>query len=73
MLLAVTDTQVQKLHWVFTTAEAWHFELRPGADAADSPENVESWYSVLREGVRPKQLEDAGVGSTRASGRQTDE
>jgi hypothetical protein len=60
-MLKVTDTQVQKLHWVFTTAEAWHFELRPGTDAADSPENVESWYSVLREGVRPKQLEDAGA------------
>jgi len=60
-MLKVTDTQVQKLHWVFTTAEAWHLELRPGTDAADSPENVESWYSVLREGVRPKQLEDAGA------------
>jgi len=61
-MLKVTDTQVQKLHWVFTAAEAWHLELRPGTDAADSPENVESWYSVLREGVRPKQLEDAGAG-----------
>ena len=61
VMLKVTDTQVQKLHWVFTTAEAWHLELRPGTDAADSPENVESWYSVLREGVRPKQLEDAGA------------
>lgn len=62
VMLKITDTQVQKLYWVFTTAEAWHLELRPGTDAADSPENVESWYSVLREGVRPKQLEDAGVG-----------
>jgi len=61
VMLKVTDTQVQKLHWVFTAAEAWHLELRPSTDAADSPENVESWYSVLREGVRPKQLEDAGA------------
>jgi Flp pilus assembly protein CpaB len=60
-MLRVTDTQVQKLAWVFTTAEHWHLELRPGIDAADSPENVESWYSVLREGVRQKQLNDAGV------------
>ncbi len=61
MILRVTDTQVQKLHWVYTAAEEWHLELRPGIDAADSPENVESWYSVLREGVRQKQLNDAGV------------
>jgi len=61
VLLKVTDTQVQKLHWVFTAAEKWHLELRPGTDAADSPENVESVYSILREGVSPKQLQDAGV------------
>jgi hypothetical protein len=30
-------------------------------DSADSVENVESSLSMLREGVRPKQLEDAGV------------
>ena len=58
--LAVTDTQVQKLYWAMKNAE-WHFELRPAIDAADSPENVESGYSLLREGVRPKQLEDAGI------------
>jgi Flp pilus assembly protein CpaB len=58
--LAVTDTQVQKLYWAMQNAE-WHFELRPAVDAADSPENVESSYSLLREGVRPKQLEDAGL------------
>lgn len=58
--LAVTDTQVQKLYWAMKHAE-WHFELRPAVDAADSAENVESGYSLLREGVRPKQLEDAGI------------
>lgn len=58
--LAVTDTQVQKLYWAMKNAE-WHFELRPAVDAVDSPENVESSYSLLREGVRPKQLEDAGL------------
>jgi pilus assembly protein CpaB len=61
--LKVTDTQVQKLHWVFASAERWHLELRPATKAADSPENVEGSLSILREGVRPKQLEDAGVGS----------
>lgn len=61
--LAVTDTQVQKLYWSMMNAD-WHLELRPPVDAADSPENVESSRSILREGVRPKQLEDAGVGGT---------
>jgi Flp pilus assembly protein CpaB len=70
-MLKVTDTQVQKLAWVFTTAEHWHLELRPGIDAADSPENVESWYSVLREGVRQKQLDDAGVAQISAVGQET--
>lgn len=60
--LAVTDTQVQKLYWAMKNAD-WHFELRPPVEAADSPENVESSYSLLREGVRPKQLEDAGLAS----------
>jgi Flp pilus assembly protein CpaB len=59
--LAVTDAQVQKLFWAMKNGE-WHFELRPGVDAADSRENVESAYSLLVEGVRPKQLEDARVG-----------
>jgi pilus assembly protein CpaB len=60
--VAVTDTQVQKLYWAMKNGQ-WHLELRPGVDAADSAENVESGYSMLVEGVRPKQLEDARVGS----------
>lgn len=68
VMLRVTDTQVQKLHWVFATAEKWHLELRPAADAADSPENVESWYSVLRDGVNQKQLDEAGVSTLRPVG-----
>jgi Flp pilus assembly protein CpaB len=58
--LAVTDMQVQKLYWAMQNAE-WHFELRPVVGAADSPENVESAHSLLVEGVKPKQLEDARV------------
>ena len=73
VMLKVTDTQVQKLHWVFTSAEQWHLELRPGVDAADSPENVESWYSILREGVRQKQLDEAGVSTLRPVGGNSNE
>jgi len=71
-MLKVTDTQVQKLHWVLTAAEEWHLELRPATEAADSPENVESWYSVLREGVRQKQLTEAGVDGIPATGEGND-
>ena len=64
--LAVTDTQVQKLYWAMKNG-AWHFELRPPAEAADSPENVESAYSLLREGVKQKQIEEAGIAGVEAS------
>jgi Flp pilus assembly protein CpaB len=72
-MLKVTDAQVQKLHWVMTDAEEWHLELRPGRDAADSPENVESWYSVLREGVNQRQLDEAGADNIPAVGSQPNE
>jgi Flp pilus assembly protein CpaB len=73
VMLKVTDTQVQKLHWVSTAALEWHLELRPGRDAADSPENIESWHSILRDGARPRQLEEAGVTSITSLGSTSDE
>jgi pilus assembly protein CpaB len=59
--LKVTDTQAHKLHWVYTSAEKWHLELRPGTKPADSPDKVEGSLSVLRDGVQTTQLEKAGV------------
>lgn len=59
----VTDIQAPKLYWAMKNGD-WHFVLRPGIDAADSPENVESAHSLVREGVRPKQLSDARVGAS---------
>jgi Flp pilus assembly protein CpaB len=73
VMLKVSDTQVQKLHLVFTKAEKWHLELRPGREAADSPENVESWYSLLREGVSQKQLDEAGASNLRPLGGNPNE
>jgi Flp pilus assembly protein CpaB len=61
-MLSLTDVQTQKVSWTLTFAKGWRLELRPVSDAADSPENIESAYSLLREGARPKQLEAAGVG-----------
>ena len=62
--LAVTDVQVQKLFWAMKNAD-WHLELRPPVKPADSPENVESAYTLLREGVRTNELDAALGGSNR--------
>jgi Flp pilus assembly protein CpaB len=51
VILAVTDTQVQRLFFVMKNAD-WTLELRPVVDAADSAERIETADSVLREGVR---------------------
>jgi Flp pilus assembly protein CpaB len=59
-MLAISDSQVQKLYWALKNGD-WHLELRPAADAADSPENVESSHSLLRESVAAKQLDETGV------------
>lgn len=50
-IVAVTDTQVQRLFFVLKNA-AWTFELRPAVDAADSPERIDTLASVLTSGVR---------------------
>ena len=50
-ILAVSDTQVQRLFFVLKNAD-WTLELRPVVDAADSAERVETVDSVLKEGVR---------------------
>jgi Flp pilus assembly protein CpaB len=55
-IVAVTDVEIQRLEWAKVNAD-WHLALRPGIDAADSPESVESAHSLLHEGTRPKQLE----------------
>jgi len=70
VMLKVSDTQAPKLHWAYSNAKEWHLELRPGTDAVDSPENVESWYSVLREGVNRKQLDEAGAEGLPAIGEE---
>jgi Flp pilus assembly protein CpaB len=50
-LLAVTDTQVQRLFFVLKNAD-WTLELRPVVDATDSSERVDTLDTVLRQGVR---------------------
>lgn len=58
-LLAVSDTQVQKLFYVMKNSD-WTFQLRPPASADDSPETVETADTILRDGLRGAQLTSIG-------------
>lgn len=49
VILAVTDTQVQRLFFVMKNAD-WTLELRPVVNAADSSERIDTLNTVLGEG-----------------------
>ncbi len=51
VILAVTDTQVQRLYYVMQNAN-WTLELRPATGAVDSADRVESINTVLTENSR---------------------
>jgi Flp pilus assembly protein CpaB len=48
-IVAVTDTQVQRLYFVLKNAD-WTLELRPAVDASDSAERLDTIQSVLTSG-----------------------
>jgi Flp pilus assembly protein CpaB len=64
VMLALTDTQAQKLFWVAQHG-AWSLELRPTDDPADSPEGAESSGSLLGDGLTNAQLRRALVANAR--------
>jgi Flp pilus assembly protein CpaB len=51
VILAVTDTQVQRLFFVLKNAD-WTLELRPVVGAVDSPERVDTLNTVLQGGAK---------------------
>lgn len=51
VLVAISDTQVQRLFFVLRNAD-WTFELRPVVDATDSTDRVDTLNSVLNGGTR---------------------
>jgi Flp pilus assembly protein CpaB len=61
VILAVTDTQIQKLFYV-TQNDAWTFDLRPVIKATDSPESVETENTIVTDGLSPAQLRIARGG-----------
>jgi pilus assembly protein CpaB len=61
VMLAVTDTQVQKLFYVVKNDD-WTLELRPILKATDSPETVETQKTIVLDGLRANQLRIAQGG-----------
>lgn len=51
VILAVTDTQVQRLFFVMKNAD-WTLELRPVVDATDSADQLDTLDTLLKEGIR---------------------
>lgn len=49
VILAVNDTQVQRLFYVLRNAD-WMLELRPVVNAADSHERIDTLDTILKEG-----------------------
>jgi Flp pilus assembly protein CpaB len=66
VLLAVTDSQAQKLFFVLRNGD-WSLQLRPTDDPADSPESVETVESVLGDGLKRQQLEQLIFGFSEGS------
>ena len=61
VMLAVTDTQVQKLFYVVMNDD-WTLELRPVVKSSDSPETVETLLTIATDGLSAKQLRIAKGG-----------
>jgi Flp pilus assembly protein CpaB len=62
VLLAVTDSQAQKLLFIVgnssqsdSRVSAWSLELRPVVHAADSPDHVDRVSTILLDGLNPNQ------------------
>jgi pilus assembly protein CpaB len=65
VMLALTDSQAQKLQYMLANAggsgaERWHLELRPVAHDADSPDHLDSFGSVLTGGLSAGQRKTLG-------------
>jgi Flp pilus assembly protein CpaB len=64
-MLALTDSQAQKIQYVLANAAGegptrWHLELRPATHGADSPDHVDSFDSVLTDGLTAGQRRALG-------------
>jgi len=71
VMLALTDNQTQKIQWLLddtgSTAndpkpESWHLALRPVVHDADSGDHVDTWYSVLTDGLTAREKQAFSFG-----------
>jgi Flp pilus assembly protein CpaB len=70
-MLALTDNQTQKIQWLLGDAQSddnapkpdrWHLALRPVVHDADSTDHVDTWYSVLTDGLTAAEKRLFGFG-----------
>lgn len=66
VMLAVADTQIQKLWFVVNVADGkasgWALALRPSVNESDSPEVIDWYRTVLLEGLNRYQIRRAETG-----------
>jgi pilus assembly protein CpaB len=71
VMLALTDNQTQKIQWLLDDTEStdndpkperWHLALRPVAHDADSGDHVDTWYSVLTDGLTAREKQAFSFG-----------
>ena len=73
IMLRATDAQAQKIALVYATARQasnayWTLMLRPGLKSADSPNSVETAFTLLSDGISSATLRAAlGVAVTAAA------
>jgi Flp pilus assembly protein CpaB len=68
VMLALTDRQAHKLFWLTKNGE-WTLQLRGVADAADSPETVDTSASLLQDGMNQTQFRK-GIAQIKRSSRR---
>jgi pilus assembly protein CpaB len=67
-VLALTDRQAHKLFWLTKNGE-WTLQLRGVADAADSPETMDTSASLLQDGLNQSQFRK-GMAQIKRSSRR---
>jgi Flp pilus assembly protein CpaB len=70
-MLALTDNQTQKIQWILgdassddnaPKADRWHLTLRPVVHDADSTDHVDTWYTVVTDGLTAAEKRMFGFG-----------
>jgi hypothetical protein len=49
--LRLTDAQTQRLEWMVSHGKDWRLEIRPAADAANSPRWHDDGQTLLKDGA----------------------